>query len=102
MANAKKWALRQGDEFIIAARSQMNAVGVKTRKTGREVVLRGEVIPVIEKKNWDYCNAVDSMFKAAKKAAGAVFSLPEFLVNEVVVCDHTGIHVERPEFITTW
>ena len=98
----KKWALRQGDEFIIATRSQMNAAGVKTRKTGREVVLRGEVVPVLEKKNWDYCNAVDAMFKAARRASGAVLSLPEFLVNEVVVCDHAGIHVEHPQFVTTW
>lgn len=102
MANTKKWALRQGDEFIIATRSQMNAAGVRTRKTGREVVLRGEVIPVIEKKNWDYCDAVDGMFKAAKKAAGAVFSLPEFLVNEITICDHRGIHVEHPQWCETW
>lgn len=102
MANTKKWALRQGDEFIIATRSQMNAAGVKTRKTGREVVLRGEVVPVLEKKNWDYCNAVDGMFRAAKKVSGAVFSLPEFLVNEVVTCDHAGIHVEHPQWCETW
>ena len=102
MANTKRWALRQGDEFIIATRSQMNAAGVKTRKTGREVILRGEVIPVIEKKNWDYCDAVDGMFKAAKKAAGAVFSLPEFLVNEITICDHRGIHVEHPQWCETW
>ena len=102
MATTKKWALRQGDEFIIATRSQMNAAGVQTRRTGREVIIGGELVPVLEKKNWDYCDAVNGMFKAARKVAGAVFSLPEFLVNEVVISDALGTRIERPQFVTTW
>ena len=94
--------LRQGEQFILTTRKELREHGIEVRRTGREVIYGGATKPVWEKKNWNYCDQIARLFREYKAAHGMVYNLDAFLVHEIVVCDHAGIHVERPQFCNVW
>ena len=93
--------LRCGDEFVEVSRYELTKYNIKTRRSGREVTLHGAVKPVYEKQNWDYCSQINRLF-ADKRKAGEVRKLAPILVEEVIVCDHSGLHVLRPQWNNCW
>lgn len=93
--------LRCGEEFVEVSRYELAKRDIKVRRAGREVVLGGEVKPVYEKKNWDYCSQINRLF-ADKRKAGEVKRLAPILVEEVIVKDHSGLHILRPQWNNCW
>lgn len=67
-----------GKWFTIALRSEIKALGIKVRKSGRYVLINDKIRPVWEKENWDMCSLIGELFDLT----GIDCELADYIIEE--------------------